>query len=69
MTLFGNLAHHVDFEAVLAALEAVAGHRLEHPPRLVDAPAERHHDADVGQPHVVAHAPQRRAFQREAGSA
>ena len=45
----------------------MAGHRVEDPLRLVDAPAERHHDADVGQAHVLAHAPQRRAFEREAG--
>ena len=39
--IVGNFACHIHFEAVLPALEAVACHGLEHPPGLVDAPAER----------------------------
>ena len=40
----GDLAHHVDLQPVLAALQAVRGHRRQHLLGLLDAAAERHHD-------------------------
>ena len=61
----GDLAHHVDLEPVLAALEPVLGHRREHPVGLVEAAAERDHDLDVLEAHLLAHPAHRRALQRE----
>ena len=63
----GDLAHDVDLKTVLAALQTVACHGLEHAPRFLDPPAEGNHDAQIGQPHVLAHAAQRGTFEREAG--
>ena len=45
----------------------MARHAVEHPPRLLDPPAERHHDAQIGQPHVLADPAQGRAFECEPG--
>ena len=61
-----DLAHDVDLQAVHAALQAVLGHRLQHAFAFFDAAAERDHQLDVGQAHLVAHALHRRAFEREA---
>ena len=44
----------------------MAGHRLEHAARLVQAAAERHHHLQVGQAHHVAHPLERLALEREA---
>ena len=62
-----DLAHDVYLKAVLPALETVAGHGIEDALRLLHAPAERHHDADIRQAHVFAHAPQRGTLERETG--
>ena len=40
---------------------------VEHPPSLLDPPAERHHDAQIGQPHVLADPAQRGALERKTG--
>ena len=62
----GDLAHHVDLQPVLAALEAVVCHGLEDTLALVDTPAEGDHQLEVRQAHVLAHALHRRALQGEA---
>ena len=61
-----DLAHHDDAQAVLAALQAVGREQLDHLLRLAHGAHERHHDLDVGQPHLVAHVLQRAAFELEA---
>ncbi len=43
----GDLAHHVDLEAALAALEAFGRHHRQHLVGLVQAAAERDHDLEV----------------------
>ncbi len=46
--------------------QPVGREQLDHLARLAHGAHERHHDLDVGQPHVVAHALERPAFQLEA---
>ncbi len=60
-----DLAHDVDLEPVLAAVQPVARQRLDDAPAFLDPPAEWHHDQEVGEPHFIAHPAQRRAFERE----
>ena len=60
-----DLAHHVDLEPVLAAPQAVLRHQLHHPAALLRRPAERDHQLEVRQAHVVAHPPHRPALEGE----
>ena len=62
----GQLAHHDDLEAVLAALQPVLGKQVDHAAGLVDRPDEGNHDLDVGQPHLVADVAQGLALHGEA---
>ena len=64
--IVGDLAHDIDLEPVLAAREAVLGHDGDDPARLLDPPAEGHHDAQILQSHDLAHPAQGGAFQGKA---
>ena len=61
-----DFAHDEDFEPVLAPLQSVPRHCRDHLLRLRDAAAERHHDLQIGQPHLVAHPGECGAFERKA---
>ncbi len=65
MALRRHFAHHDQAQAVFAALQAVLGQQVDHLLRLAQRAHERHHDLDVGQAHVVAHALHRHAFHLE----
>ena len=62
----GDLAHLVDAQPALAALEAVARHELEHAPALLGRAHEGDHDGHVVQPHDLAHVAQGLALEGEA---
>src|SRR5690625_4953164 len=61
-----NLAHHDDLETVFTALQTVLGQQVDDLAGFVRGVYERHHQLDVGQAHVVAHALHGAAFQLEA---
>ncbi len=63
----GDLAHDEDLQPVLAALQPVARHGRDHPPRLILAADERHHDLEIGEAHLLAHAAQGGALKSETG--
>ena len=63
----GDLAHHVDLQAVLAAQEPVLRHCRDHLLGFGDAAAERHHDLQIDQTHFIADPGECLAFECEAG--
>ena len=63
--VIGDLAHHVDLELVIALFQTVLRHRRDHLLGFGDTAAKWDHDAQVLQPHFVADARQRPAFERE----
>ena len=60
-----HLAHDQHFKPALAAFKPVRRHQFQHPVRLADGPAKRHHDADIGEAHVLAQAADSLAFERK----
>jgi hypothetical protein len=62
----GDLAHHVDLQAVLAALEPVLAPSPRARGRPLRRAAERDHHDDVVEAHLLAQLADRAAFQREA---
>ena len=60
------LAHHVDLEPVLAALQTILRHRLEHAIGFGRGPAEGHHHDHIGKAEPLARALDRPELQREA---
>ena len=64
-----NLAHHDHAQTIRAAvgraLQAALGEHADHRLRLMQGAHKRHHDLDVGQPHVVANTLERLALHRE----
>ena len=58
-----DLAHHVDLEPVLAAPQPLLRHHRQHLVGLLEPPAERHHELEVGEAHLLAHAAHRGAFE------
>src|SRR5467141_245129 len=61
-----QLAHHHHAQAVRASSQAVFFQQVHHLFRLAERAYERHLQLDVRQAELVAHLPQRRAFQLEA---
>mmetsp|Transcript_53285 Transcript_53285/g.125036 ORF Transcript_53285/g.125036 Transcript_53285/m.125036 type:complete len:660 (-) Transcript_53285:2122-4101(-) len=60
-----HLAHHDQPQAVHASLEALLRQHAHHALGLLHGAHKGHHDLDVGQAHVLAHALQGLAFHRE----
>jgi hypothetical protein len=60
-----DLAHDVDLEPILAALQSLLGHRREHLVGLVQAATERDHDPQILQPHLSPHPAHGGALQRK----
>src|SRR3989344_615067 len=61
-----QLAHHDDAQAVVATGQAVFGEQIHDLARFAQGTDERHHDFDVGQAHLVAHALEGATFEFEA---
>ena len=61
-----HFAHHNQTQTVFAALEAIGFERFNHLLGFAQGAHKRHHNLNVGEPHIVAHAFERFAFERKA---